>query len=190
MTPQVRQQYPLEFTSMRERFYEWIRKNGGLSLSPLKNPNEVFLPTTALQFFNVLYKYFPLHHVLLADFEYLPTNIPGRNAPVVSSKKIVGDVSVPVDYSTYLVLGKADIFFPTDFQYLAHAYTRLPLISNEDRQKQTNEIKNNRSVSLLKQSQFMFKYAPYAKVQTKSRFNPLLEDYANMSFFITQNNYS
>ena len=43
----------------------------------------VFAPTSSLQFLHVLNAHFPKHNLLLADFDTLPSTVPGANAPVV-----------------------------------------------------------------------------------------------------------
>jgi hypothetical protein len=57
----------------------------------------------------------------MADFHSLPPDaIRGVNAPIVASKEADDDK----DWPTYLCPpGLADIFFPTDFDYLRAAYT-------------------------------------------------------------------
>ena len=45
-----------------------------------------YIPTRLMQFFDILYKYFPLHRLLTSDFHSLPDTIKGMNAPVVQTR--------------------------------------------------------------------------------------------------------
>lgn len=45
-----------------------------------------YIPTRLMQFFDILHKYFPLHHILASDFHSLPDTIRGYNAPVVQTR--------------------------------------------------------------------------------------------------------
>ena len=45
-----------------------------------------FIPTRLLEFFDILQRYFPLHHLLASDFNALPDAILGINAPVVQTR--------------------------------------------------------------------------------------------------------
>ena len=100
----------------------------------------------------------------------LPDTIDGLNAPVVATKTqdTGGEAH---DFSSYLVpLGTADIFFPTDFDYIQHMYTK---VTGKDAEVYTHRA-------------FLEAYADASKCQTKDKkYNPLLDDYANMRFMIT-----
>jgi hypothetical protein len=85
-----------------------------------------FVATGSLQLLSTLADRFPNHCLLAADFDTLPVQPtspfadeqPAINSPVVSSE------GGRVDYPTYLEapFGTADIFFATDFHWLAAAY--------------------------------------------------------------------
>jgi SAM-dependent MidA family methyltransferase len=129
----------------------------------------VFIPTTQLQFLYVLKRFLPKAHVCLADFDSLPGAINGLNGPVVAGKSVATQ-GATVDYDTYLVqLGSADIFFPTDFAMLDYVY---------------HSVTGNKGV-VYSQYEFMTQYANYEATKTQRRFNPLLQDYANVQFFIS-----
>jgi hypothetical protein len=63
----------------------------------------------------------PNAHLVISDFDSLPSQISGVNAPIVSHK---GKQShEKIYYGTYLVdRGSADIFFPTNFDLLRLMY--------------------------------------------------------------------
>jgi hypothetical protein len=85
--------------------------------------HERFVPTGSLQMLDTIASRFPHHCLIAADFDKLPpaspaASGPGRrpalNAPVVSSR------GGKVDHRSYLdAPGEADIFFATDFEWLA-----------------------------------------------------------------------
>lgn len=45
-----------------------------------------YVPTRLMDFFDVLYTYFPAHKLVTSDFHYLPNAIKGVNAPVVQTR--------------------------------------------------------------------------------------------------------
>lgn len=93
-----------------------------------------FLPTGAFSLFQGANKVFPQHHLVLADFDYLPEPkilpktvasdcrvamyAPALGSPITASKD--PNSRNTVDHQTYLSAkpGTADIFFPTDFAVL------------------------------------------------------------------------
>jgi len=74
-----------------------------------------------LQLFQNLKRVAPNHSLIMADFDsfIMPRGcIQGANAPLVSQK--VGDAK---NFDSYLIpRGHADIYFPSDFFFLQHAY--------------------------------------------------------------------
>jgi hypothetical protein len=131
----------------------------------------IFVPTVQLQFLHVLKRYFPNHHLLLADFNFLPGALNGENGPVVSRKssQMRGRT---IDAPDYLMrTGCHDIFFPTNFLHLQHLYCQLVGSSLTETQ-------------IFEQFEFMKKYANVDKTRTQSGYNPLLLDYSNFSFFV------
>eukprot|EP00798_Chlamydomonas_sp_ICE-L_P003189 gene3189-13203_t len=82
----------------------------------------VFVPTASLAFLDVLHNVRPNHSLIAADFDKLPhVQVPGTNAPLIAEK--VGGENI--DHPTiYVPWGKADIFFPTDFDALGRMYSK------------------------------------------------------------------
>ncbi|KAF0696747.1 Aste57867_12506 [Aphanomyces stellatus] len=167
-----------------------LRKVMGL---PEKVLHSAFVPTGAMQLLNTLQTSFPKHHLIAADFDALPspsldahaqhkpflhTRSPtstasgplhAANAPLVASKT----AGVTVDHDTYLVQGGiADVFFPTDFVKLKHAYCQALT-------RQSHEV------SIVKSSAFLTQFGDVAKTRTILGYNPLVEDYENTSFILS-----
>lgn len=126
-----------------------------------------WVPTGALQLLDVLHTHFPKHSLVLADFDHLPTRIPGQCAPLVQWKTKGGGTR---ELGTYLAEeGKCDIFFPTDFAFLRRLYGMV----------------TKRHASVAKQQRFLAEYADLVETKTRSGYNPLLEEYPNMSMFFS-----
>ncbi|KAL0486025.1 NADH dehydrogenase [ubiquinone] complex I, assembly factor 7 [Acrasis kona] len=168
---------------------------------------EYYIPTMQLMMLDVFNCYFPGHRLILADFDYLPEadKDPGIiNAPCVQRKyrsltpkldtkkfmqlakmkymegksidQTVRENSettyVSKSFNSYLVpKGSCDIFFATDFKQLQIVYDRL--------------TQGRRGSLVMKNKQFMEKWARCERTTTKSGYNPLLKDYGNFSFFLT-----
>ncbi|GBG30023.1 Protein arginine methyltransferase NDUFAF7-like, mitochondrial [Hondaea fermentalgiana] len=178
-------------SSLGEKLVNWARQSlakGRLMSEQAPEDSAargIFVPTGALQMIDTLAQKFPQHEVLAADFNMLPPpeistwtmhsrrGEPGsvfgvRNAPLVASKNDKGNT---VDHSTYLVpLGTADIFFQTDFLALQAAYKSV--------------VGANAHAEMRTQSSFLREFADFAYTETRSGYNPMLEDYHNMDFFI------
>lgn len=78
-----------------------------------------YVPTGALRFLDVLRRRFPLHRLVLSDFDALPDALEGVDAPVVQTR--FKRTMIPV--TNYRVLqGFFDIFFPTNFELLRDVY--------------------------------------------------------------------
>jgi SAM-dependent MidA family methyltransferase len=123
---------------------------------------DTFLPTMSLRLMQVLATHFPQHRPILADFHSLPTPVTGDCAPVVQFKQHNRTVQMP----TYLVEeGRCDIFFPTNFTLLQQMYAELCGMQTR----------------VMSQSDFLQLHAPVERAATRSGWNPLLEDYSNMS---------
>lgn len=80
----------------------------------------LFVPTGCMALLETLHDARPNHSIIAADFDHLPdVKIAGKNAPLVA-EKVDG---VNIDHDTlYVPWGKADIFFPTDFDALGRLY--------------------------------------------------------------------
>ena len=154
--------------------------------APGSKHRQVFIPTGAFQLMNMLYKYFPEHNLVLADFNELPApelsmmtllrtrTVPGslqgcKNAPLVSSKDR--------DHASYLENpGEVDIFFQTDFTKLLEVYNNLGEMH-----------RNEKSCKVIGSSEFLKSYGETAQTRTRTGYNPMIEDYANTSFFLSLN---
>ena len=126
------------------------------------------VPTGALAFLDGLRARLPDHRLLLADFDALPRpagrDAAARNAPLVAAAD--RDLDGYADAA-----GDADIFFATDFDYLARAYVSLGLGGPAD-------------VEAPKSRDFFARDALAARAATRSGYNPLLEDFANTRVFL------
>lgn len=154
----------------------------------ISEPHDItFIPSMATLFFEQLQRYFPLHKLLLVDFDFLPDAMQGKNGPVVQGKvrssintffcsqKPFFDVADKyISYSSYCDVekGSCDIFFPTNFPALKHLYCNI-------------STRPFNTVQLVKHSNFLQIHGNISKTVTKSGFNPLLEDYTNMIFFLS-----
>ncbi len=177
-------------------------------------PPSQWYPTTQLQLLHILRHYIPRHHLLLADFDSLPSTVEGMCAPVVASK----DASTrgkTVDHRSHLIqLGTADIFFPTDFAALHTVYQRVcrdreqrevrkegngidPAAKKEEQMQQgvasldaTATPATVPEARVLTTYQFMQEYARGYEVPTSvsNGWSPLHRDYVNMSFFLASAN--
>jgi len=115
------------FDSVQERILEKVDASARVPYN-MSCP-VVYLPTERHRLLKNLAKHFPTHAVLLADFDTLVSTEAkhGLNGPIVARKsdKIQGATE---DDDTYLCKpGSADIFFPTDFSFLAYQYRRIVL---------------------------------------------------------------
>ena len=148
-----------------------------------------FIPTHAFELMDVLFKYFPKHHLILSDFSELGDSVEGVNAPVVQTRY----QGTMVPCSTYLVQpGWFDIFFPTDFKLFKSVYDfkrseYMNGIACGDGSLGT-DAKTNEAVSkVYTQRDFLLKYSNHIfDTTTQSGDNPMLSFYENMSFFTSE----
>lgn len=145
-----------------------------------------FVPTGAYLAFKALAECVPNHRIIACDFDYLPRGTPTKgslpadgtldayNAPLVSGESVAPDhKGEAVDHFTYLVpLGSSDIFFPVYFPMLRRMYSQVCK-------------RDLASVKVLKSREFLASHAPVKRVETRSGYNPLLEDFANTSFLLS-----
>ncbi|CAM9517717.1 unnamed protein product, partial [Ectocarpus fasciculatus] len=124
-----------------------------------------FIPSGSFMFMKTLVKFFPRHCFIMSDFDYLPPTVSAYNGPVVQTRykgKTVGS-------STYLLQkGLCDIFFSTDFYLLEGVYKRL----------YAKEL----DVEVLKHREFCEEYTEHSVMKTSSGYNPILDDFSNVSF--------
>jgi hypothetical protein len=70
----------------------------------------------------------------------------------------------------YIPLGTADIFYPTCFHHLQNTFEHLTGARGH----------------VLKQRDFALRYAEVEKTRTLTGYNALVDDYSNMSIFISR----
>lgn len=135
--------------------------------SELQNPYESeFIPTMIVKFLYNMKNHFPDHQLIISDFDYLPDAIPGHCSPVVQT--YISNATIAC--SNYLLKrGLFDIFFPISFHLLSDLYSL---------------IMNSNSSTIMTQNHFMKQYADLGSTTTKSGFNPLLEEFKNVSMMI------
>lgn len=159
------------------------RKNFERPLSGSED-KPIFVASGALQLLDTLFAFFPRHQLILADFDKLPapnlsfwrlwksSQVQGRlqgcaNAPLVSGED--------QDYPSYLDNpGKVDIFFQTDFPRLGEVYESL------GREKGVEQAE----AQVMRSKDFLKEYGEYHRTQTRTGYNPMLEDYHNTCFFL------
>ncbi|KAI9699177.1 MAG: hypothetical protein M1820_007256 [Bogoriella megaspora] len=145
------------------RFLRQLRAK--LPLAPnLTNPE--WIPTRLMQFFDILYKYFPAHRLVTSDFRVLPDAVKGVNAPVVQTrfKRRMVPVSTPLVEQGYF-----DILFPTDFVTMEHMYRAV----------------TGKLTKVLTHEDFLRRWAYVEDTETRNGENPLLSWYKNASVMTT-----
>ncbi|KAH7302780.1 hypothetical protein KP509_23G086700 [Ceratopteris richardii] len=149
---------------------------------------KAWIPTGCMQLLEGLYTSHPNLSLIICDFNILPdVQVPGERAPLVAKKKD----GVTVDLSSYLdVKGDADIFFPTDFQLLRQIDRHCYSSARANMQIHDDFSRAQRQSLIVPVSEFMKKYADFSKTQTMDGFNPLLDDYSNMQFFLSKYFYN
>mmetsp|Transcript_2587 Transcript_2587/g.7719 ORF Transcript_2587/g.7719 Transcript_2587/m.7719 type:complete len:448 (-) Transcript_2587:112-1455(-) len=138
----------------------------------------VFLPTGAMQLMETMMRVRPLHHIIAADFDYLPeVSIPGLNAPIVShvaqgqTQDRLSYLRPPAQQEE--TAAPCDIFFPTNFEWLAHMHKAAAI---EKGWLVTSLTKKN--------ADFMKAWADVKTTVCMDGYNPLLEDFSNTSVFL------
>jgi len=159
-------------------------------LSMFKEDEEVWVPTVCFKLFQILAKFFPRHHLILADFDYIPSIVKGKNAPTVQLKQQIKDsisgttTKSDIKYESIdlndvtMEIGSCDIFFPYEWDQLYKMYC----FTNKDRIGF-----NVNDVQTFKHKDFIEIYGKQDlnQTETKSKYNPILEDYKNMSFLVS-----
>lgn len=130
-----------------------------------------YLPTMSYQLLKIIKSRFPKKEILFNDFDALPGAMYGHNAPLV--QRTEGNVTT--SYLSYLDsnIGYCDIFFPTNFEFLALMH------------KQLFNRQDDNIAQVMKSKVFMNKWADVNSTRTKFFYNPLLHDFLNTKFFIT-----
>lgn len=132
-----------------------------------------WLPTAQMLLLEVLSKYFPRHHFMAIDWNTVRQALPGINAPVLQVKvRVAKDLYLrrPIE-ALHTNAGMVDICFPTDFEHLETVYRRI--------------CGTEKEVSCMTHPEFwkVFGGEKTALYCTKSGFNPLLEDFSQLSVF-------
>ncbi len=163
-----------------------------------------YLPTSMLKMMDVLNSYFPSHRLIISDFSALPDAVPGVNAPVVQTR--FKGTMIPV--TTYRVLqGFFDIFFPTNFDDLRHAYLQVVAQSDTHRNHEpsgdqphaslrpnffTSGFRGDRAraptsgdVRILSHAEFLRENGRIEEVQLRDGTNPMLTWYANAKWLLS-----
>ena len=136
--------------------------------------SNVFAPTAALYLFQHLNKFIPNHSLILADFDcflepIVNNSLLGINSPLVTNK--LKEPTKWTQYDTYLIpRGSSDICFPSDFQYLKHAYQQI----------------TSQPGSIYKNKDFVDMFALPDWATTQNNYNPMREEYVNTSFLVTE----
>ncbi|KAF2756605.1 DUF185-domain-containing protein [Pseudovirgaria hyperparasitica] len=149
---------------LREGVYQRKLRNlfqGGMHLTQPE-----YIPTRLLQFFDVLYNYFPGHRLVTSDFSSLPDAVEGVNAPVVQTryKRKTVPVTTPLVHQGYF-----DHLFPTDFQVTEGVYRAV----------------TGKLTKVVAHEDFMKSWALIEETATKNGENPLLSWYKNASVLFT-----
>lgn len=125
-----------------------------------------FIPTACFKLLQKIKEHLPRHRLIISDFSSLPDTIKGYGAPVVQTR-YEGDT---IACSTYLLKrGLFDIFFPTDFQLLRQVHQSL-----------TGQVSK-----IVSHQEFCSSYAEYGQTRTRSGYNPMLEEFQNVHFYLS-----
>ena len=153
-----------------------------------KNAKSVFIPSGSVKLLKALEGYFPHHLLIAGDFSYLPfgdvegssknLRLPGslfgcKNAPIVSG--VNSQTGQRQDFPSYILQGQnVDVFFQTDFGRLAKAYTTT--VTGGSAEVKTTYRFLDENVS--NEDRMM--------TTTIAGYNPMLEDFENVSFLLAE----
>lgn len=129
-----------------------------------------FIPTASLKLLKSLTRLFPKHQVLFSDFDELPDTVMGHGGPVVQTR--FRGQTVPCS-TVLLKPGLFDIFFPTNFERLSQLHHKL---------RRSNATES----AIIKHAEFLKKWSDpldLKRTTTKSGYNPMLQDFENVSFY-------
>jgi hypothetical protein len=154
---------------LRAQTEEWLaRTHGG-------PPSQRFVATGSVQLLESLRLAAPNHVLIAADFDALPppSGISHTHADTALNAPIVSSAGGKVDHGSYLQnAGNADIFFATDFRWLASAYSAV--------------MGPNASATVLSSDSFLSRNVNPRRTETRTGYNPMLEDYTNTAFLIAK----
>jgi hypothetical protein len=176
----ARDQLVLEYVALGDEMgWKWASLKGHSfrraleRFSPVEYVNPwscEFIPTAGLQLLKSLTKHFPKHQVLFSDFDELPDTVKGHGAPVVQTR--FRGMTVPCS-TVLLKPGLFDIFFPTNFSRLSQLHQKL-------------RNSNATTSGVLKHAEFLKKWSDVhdlKRTTTKSGYNPMIQDFENVSFY-------
>lgn len=93
---------------------------------------------------------------------------------------------VAQDHSTYLVPpGKADIFFPSDFELLRRLYEEASHRSSRSVPGKRSSVSTGPRAMHMKAREFFERWAVQG-TRTVDGYDPLLEDYTNTAILVTE----
>jgi hypothetical protein len=158
-----------------------------------------FLPTGCFSLLKSLEDVFPRHELILSDFDTLPPaslSLSKENlekdthvicyAPAISGEPLVSskNASFSQDHVTYLSapIGSADIFFQTDFKLLS---SFIQQIRSLNKVRSSTTTSNEDGISILSSSDFIKSNIDITLTETRSGWNPLLEDFSNVKVLST-----
>lgn len=134
-----------------------------------------WIPTGAYRLFEALHRQLPAHRLVASDFNGdLPDAIPGWRGPVVQTRYR----GMTVACRTVLVQrGLFDIFFPVDPELMGHLWGRAKYYA----------AGNKVSVppSILSHAEFVKAFGDLSRTQTRSGYNPMIDDFTNVSMLLT-----
>lgn len=130
-----------------------------------------WVPTVACELVAHAAQVLPRAGWLLSDFDALPRTLEGECGPLLQAKRATGK---SFEYASLLdaPFGGCDIFFPTNFGALA-------ALLGSVRRASTPGLPR-----VLSHRQFMVEHASLDRTRTKSGYNPLVDDFRNVSFVL------
>ena len=138
----------------------WRRKlRSSLPLAPNLTVPE-YIPTKLLEFFEILQKYFPMHQLVVSDFDYLPGTIKGYNSPAVQTRYMRQTVPVTTPYN---MQGYFDILFPTNFAMMEDLYRAI----------------TGKLTKVTSQSEWLKQWALTEDTKCRNGENPMLSWFVN-----------
>ena len=125
-----------------------------------------YIPTGIFAFLRQFMNVYPNSKLIVSDFDSLPGRTPGYDSPVVQTR-YKGDT---VNCSSILLKkGLFDIFFPVNFDLMTKMFKSI----------------SKNEVTTMKHRAFLKQYANVEKTCTRSGYNPMLEEFENVSFLLT-----
>ena len=169
---------------------------GMLGLRP--DVADAFIPTGSWRLLKALCRAMPQHQFTIADYSWLPQQPEGAiNHPVVQMQMKGRTIDLRGQY--LMAAGEADIMFPTNFAHLtamvegASARSRSGGLEGEDAGGEDaggedaggEDARSSLEAVHMPSADFMRRWHDGAATQTKSGFNPLVDDFTNTAFALT-----